>query len=95
MDVIKATSAADFLGLVPALIGYTPTRSIVAIPYAGSRTVGRRGVRVDHGNVGDRDVRPDVRCRTRDADPRFESAGRCRRPAVGCWAFRARRWPKT
>jgi hypothetical protein len=40
MDVIKATSAADFRGLVPALIGYTPTRSIVAIPFAGSRTVG-------------------------------------------------------
>ena len=47
MDVIKATSAADFLGLVPALIGYTPTRSIVAIPFAGSRTVGahRAGAR--------------------------------------------------
>lgn len=40
MDVIKATSAADFLGLVPALIGYTPTRSIVAIPFAGNRTLG-------------------------------------------------------
>ncbi|WP_293787889.1 DUF4192 family protein [uncultured Aeromicrobium sp.] len=40
MDVIKATSAADFLGLVPALVGCTPSCSIVAIPFAGSRTIG-------------------------------------------------------
>lgn len=40
MDVIKATSAADFLGLVPALLGCTPTHSIVAMPFVGSRTIG-------------------------------------------------------
>ena len=32
MHVIKASNASDFLGLVPALLGFTPTRSIVATP---------------------------------------------------------------
>ena len=40
MDVIKASNASDFLGLVPALLGFTPTRSIVAIPFEGNRTLG-------------------------------------------------------
>lgn len=38
--VIKAKSAADFLALVPALTGYTPTRSIALVAFRGSRTLG-------------------------------------------------------
>lgn len=38
--VVQATTAADFLGLIPALIGYTPTRSIVVVPFRGNHTAG-------------------------------------------------------
>ncbi|HOA85980.1 MAG TPA: DUF4192 family protein [Microbacteriaceae bacterium] len=38
--VITAKSAADFLALVPALTGYTPTRSIALVAFRGSRTLG-------------------------------------------------------
>ncbi|MGP3533313.1 DUF4192 family protein [Microbacterium sp. RD1] len=38
--VIRAASAADFLALVPRLIGYLPTRSGVLIPFQGNRTLG-------------------------------------------------------
>lgn len=45
--VFKATGPASFLGLVPALLGFTPTQSVVAIPFGGSpqRTLG--AMRVD------------------------------------------------
>lgn len=36
----KAAGPADFLSLVPAMVGYTPARSVVAIPFAGPRTIG-------------------------------------------------------
>lgn len=41
MSVVeKATSAAGFLSMVPAILGYLPTESIVAIPFdANNRTV--------------------------------------------------------
>ena len=53
MDVIKASNASDFLGLVPALLGFTPTRSIVAIPFEGNRTIGaaRFDLNPDHDPV--------------------------------------------
>lgn len=38
--VIKAHSAAEFLTLIPALTGYTPTRSIALVAFRGSRTLG-------------------------------------------------------
>lgn len=38
--VMKATGSADFLGLVPVLAGYAPTRSIVLLPFEGKRTYG-------------------------------------------------------
>ena len=38
--IVQATSATDFLGLIPALIGYTPTRSIVVVPFRGNHTAG-------------------------------------------------------
>ncbi len=38
--VIKAAGAADFLALLPALAGYTPTRSLALVAFRGSRTLG-------------------------------------------------------
>ncbi|WP_125130339.1 DUF4192 family protein [Microbacterium sp. 10M-3C3] len=38
--VIRAAGAADFLALVPHLIGYRPVRSLVLIPFEDSRTLG-------------------------------------------------------
>lgn len=38
--IIKAANAAQFLALVPHLVGFTPTRSLALIPFAGSRTLG-------------------------------------------------------
>ena len=43
--IIKARDAADFLSLVPRLLGYEPRRSVVLIPFSAGRTGG--GLRVD------------------------------------------------
>lgn len=43
--ILKAGSAADFLGLVPLLLGFHPRDSLVLIPFEGSRSVG--AIRVD------------------------------------------------
>nr|BFF09341.1 hypothetical protein GCM10025699_06440 [Microbacterium flavescens] len=38
--IVKAAGAAEFLSLVPRMLGYVPTRSLVMIPFDGSRSVG-------------------------------------------------------
>lgn len=38
--IIRAADAAQFLTLVPRLAGFTPTRSVVLVPFRGSRTAG-------------------------------------------------------
>lgn len=38
--VLRASDSADFLRIVPALAGFTPRRSIVLLPFRGSRTHG-------------------------------------------------------
>ena len=38
--IVKAANAAEFLSLVPAMLGYHPTQSLVLIPFAGSRSLG-------------------------------------------------------
>jgi hypothetical protein len=38
--IITAANAAEFLSLVPHLLGFVPTRSIVLVPFARGRTVG-------------------------------------------------------
>jgi hypothetical protein len=43
--IITARDAADFLSLVPRLLGYEPRRSVVLIPFSAGRTGG--GLRVD------------------------------------------------
>lgn len=52
--IIKATDPAEFLGLVPALAGFTPRHSIVMLPFHGSRTQG--AMRID---LPPSDVEPD------------------------------------
>ena len=36
----KATQPSDFLAVVPALLGYQPSESVVVIPFAGPRSLG-------------------------------------------------------
>ncbi|HWK76264.1 DUF4192 family protein [Microbacterium sp.] len=43
--VLRATDSADFLGLVPALAGFTPRQSIVLVPFQRSRAHG--AMRID------------------------------------------------
>ena len=38
--IVKAASAAQFLALVPRMLGFRPTRSLVLIPFSGSRSLG-------------------------------------------------------
>lgn len=52
--IINATDPAEFLGLVPALAGFTPRRSLVLVPFHDARTKG--AMRID---LPDADVDPD------------------------------------
>ncbi|WP_157543664.1 DUF4192 family protein, partial [Microbacterium sp. CCH5-D1] len=36
----KVTGAGDFLAALPALLGFRPIESVVAVPFTGSRTIG-------------------------------------------------------
>ena len=38
--IVSAGSAAQFLSLVPRMLGYRPAASVVLIPFAGSRSIG-------------------------------------------------------
>lgn len=38
--IVNAADAAQFLSLVPKMLGYRPSRSLVLIPFAGSRSIG-------------------------------------------------------
>src|SRR6218665_284229 len=43
--LLRASDSAEFLGIVPALAGFTPTQSLVLVPFHGSRAYG--AMRVD------------------------------------------------
>ena len=43
--IVKAASAAQFLALVPRMLGFRPAQSLVLIPFSGSRSLG--AMRVD------------------------------------------------
>lgn len=45
--IIRAASARDFLGFVPALVGYVPQRSLVLVPMDGPRSIGALRVDLD------------------------------------------------
>lgn len=38
--IVTAAGAAEFLSLIPRMLGYVPSRSLVLIPFAGSRSLG-------------------------------------------------------
>ncbi|WP_374311482.1 DUF4192 family protein [Microbacterium sp.] len=38
--IVKAADAAGFLSLVPRMLGYAPSRSVVLVPFGGSRSLG-------------------------------------------------------
>lgn len=38
--IVKAADAAQFLSLVPQMVGYQPSRSLVVVPFGGSRSLG-------------------------------------------------------
>ncbi|MEV8267388.1 DUF4192 family protein [Microbacterium sp. NPDC076911] len=38
--IVKAANAAQFLSLVPHLLGFTPSRSLVLVPFEGGRSLG-------------------------------------------------------
>lgn len=49
--VIRAAGAADFLALVPRLLGFLPECSLVLVPFAGNRTLG--ALRLDLPDLAD------------------------------------------
>lgn len=51
---VKAADAAQFLSVVPRLLGYTPTRSVVLVPMARGRSLG--ALRVDLPPGDDRET---------------------------------------
>lgn len=54
--IIKASTAADFLSLIPALAGYTPTRSLALVPFHGARTLGLLRVDLPDPDLGAADL---------------------------------------
>ncbi|KAA9089456.1 DUF4192 family protein [Microbacterium radiodurans] len=51
---VSAAGAAHFLSLVPLMLGFTPTDSLVIVPFAGSTSLG--ALRVDLAEDEDRDL---------------------------------------
>lgn len=49
--VLRATDSAAFLGIVPSLAGFTPRRSIVLLPFHGSRTEGAMRLDLPHEGI--------------------------------------------
>jgi len=49
--VLRATDSAEFLGLVPALAGFTPRQSIVLLPFQGSRAHGAMRIDLPHDDI--------------------------------------------
>ena len=72
--VIKAAGAVDFLALLPALAGYTPTRSLALVAFRGSRTLGVLRVDLPPHDADEQTVSRcaatfvGLVCRLRDAD---------------------------
>lgn len=49
--VLRATDSAEFLGLVPALAGFTPRQSVVLLPFQRSRAHGAMRIDLPHDDV--------------------------------------------
>lgn len=50
---VKAADAAQFLSLVPRLLGFTPTRSLVLVPMARGRSLGAMRLDLPHEDLVD------------------------------------------
>ncbi|WP_431074366.1 DUF4192 family protein [Microbacterium phyllosphaerae] len=50
--VLRASGSAEFLSIVPSLAGFTPTESLVLLPFDGSRTCGAMRLDLPRGDVG-------------------------------------------
>lgn len=70
--IVKAAGAAEFLSLVPRMLGFVPSRSLVLIPFDGSRSLGamRFDLPGDESDATDRVAATVVGmvCRLPDAD---------------------------
>jgi hypothetical protein len=53
--LLRASSSAEFLGLVPALAGFTPTQSVVLLPFHGSRAYGAMRMDLPRDDVSPED----------------------------------------
>lgn len=51
--IVTATDAAQFLSLVPSMLGYLPARSLVVVPLARGRTLGALRVDLPHPEAED------------------------------------------
>lgn len=49
--IIKAADAAHFLSLMPHVLGFAPARSLVLVPFAGSRSLGAMRLDLPPGEV--------------------------------------------
>ncbi|KHK96557.1 hypothetical protein LK09_14520 [Microbacterium mangrovi] len=54
--IITATDAAQFLGLVPHLLGFHPSESVVLVPFAGRRSLGAVRLDLEHASAADEDA---------------------------------------
>ncbi|ANG86371.1 DUF4192 family protein [Microbacterium aurantiacum] len=45
MNIVSASTEGQFLSMIPALLGHTPTHSVIVIPFANGRTKG--AMRID------------------------------------------------
>ncbi len=50
---VKAAGAAQFLSLVPRLLGFTPTQSLVLVPMARGRSLGAMRLDLPHEDLVD------------------------------------------
>lgn len=50
--VLRASGSADFLRVVPSLAGFTPTESVVLLPFRGSRTCGAMRLDLPDDEIG-------------------------------------------
>jgi hypothetical protein len=70
---VKAANAAQFLSLVPKMLGYRPAHSLVLVPFAGSRSIGAMRFDLPSGDESDETGRIAATligmvCRLPDAD---------------------------
>jgi len=99
--IVKAADAAQFLSFVPRLLGFRPARSLVVIPFRGTRSLGAMRFDLPPDDESVERIASTVVgmvCRVPDADAiaaiaytdaRFESGGMPHRPLLDAVALHA------